>query len=163
MFTELVSVIFRILNFAALVWLGWYLFKKYGLPLIKSQMNAKQAYLEELKAHHTMMVRDIRDVERTLVEDREQQDWLKEQLMRWRGAVEAERARCERQKEQRAALLQKRLALQVNEIQANRIREEVLPKAVERAREVLAQQYADGQTQRAFMTRIMTTMKGDRS
>jgi type II secretory pathway component PulJ len=156
---HIIRIGFRFINFAALLGLIWFLFKKYMLPYIKTQMHAQDSQETQLRAMHTLLKKDMRAVEQAIVRDQEEQEYLKERIVLWKKQVDAKFARLKSHRDLRIVLLQKRLAAQIKQIQQNQLNEHVLPNAIKQARAQLAQQFRQTNSQEQFMKELMRSLQ----
>ncbi len=157
----ILTIIFRLINFGALIALSVYLFKRYALPSFKLKIHEKQARLDDLNAQHTLLARDDRLLERALIDDRKHQEYLTQRVMAWKAKIARDRERFIQERQKRSELLQKRTALQDEYVQKNRLRELILPAALEQARGQLISQYNEPRAQKEFINRVITTLRSE--
>lgn len=156
----IIGIVFRWLNFFVLMLIVWKLIKRYVLPVLHTQMHAQGAHVEQLQGRHRILINDIRDAERALIDDRSEQEYLKERVNRWKDRVEQERTIAQERHKERSELTQKRLAQQMKQINTTRLLANALPNALVQARNELRDKFKQSDAQEGYINRLTTRIKG---
>lgn len=134
---QIVLIFFKLVNFGVIIGLGWYLFKRYGLPDVKYNLQEQRAYLENLATMHRDLKQEQQMIEQQIVLDRQEQDVLKAHLMRWLARVDEENKKLMHQKEERKRKLQDLVIAQQKQIMQHRIFAAVMPQALLEAHDAM--------------------------
>ena len=160
MFAEsIITIIFRILNFAALIGLFAFMFKKYFRKEIETSIENDR--LAEINLHTRIIEIEHRGSE--LSEEIIKQEKLCQHLVartdQWKVAFEKDIKL--RQLEQQALrkLMAERAERQAKSIAYERVIQAVLPTALERARTRLAKSFANPADGKEFVQTILNHMK----
>ena len=160
---ELLSVIFRLVNFGILVFMCVYLFKRYVLPSIKEQMKSEEEEAQAIKSRH----KELRMQEKTVTAFAQEQEktccMLKEKVHRWRRVQDDYVLRRAQERERRVRYLNDRVAHQELEFAQQRVLQKALPRAVMHARIALQQTFSSADKKRAYLNEIMSQISKEKA
>jgi len=114
---EIIVFVFRIINFFVIVGLIIYVFKRYLLKIILAQIEEKKALIHGLISTDRMLIRQRNAMSRKIAEDQEDQSCLKEKLMRWRAAIDENKAQLYDIREKRRAFFEELITKQAGKNQ----------------------------------------------
>lgn len=154
---QIVLIFFRIINLGVLIGLFFYLYKRYGLPVIKQNYDTYRSYFQTLLHTHYDLLRQERRVEKKIENDAKEQDALKERLMRWLASVDDQNKLLSIDREERKKKLKEQMMMQKKTITQNRILEIVTSDALAQARTTL-ELYAKDETFQIKMFDKMRSM-----
>ncbi len=156
---QIVLIIFRLINFGVLIGLAGFLYKRYGLPIIQEGLAQYRAYFEGLFLTHRRLKKEQQLIENTIINDRKEQDILKERLMCWLASVEDQNKLLILEKEKRKKMLKDRMILQQKKIAEHRLFNTVLSQALIEARQTLAQRSKNEAVQTKMFDSIVSMMR----
>lgn len=156
----IIGIAFRLINFGMLLWFGYWVFKRYLLPFFRDQMHARTVAINQLHAAHHILIKDIRDVERALIDDRHEQDRLKERVNQWHESVQKKRELIDQKRKEQDAVTSLRIATQIRQIQITRLFAQAMPSALAQARTQLYEKFSNPQAQEKYLHRVTTRLKG---
>ena len=159
---EIIVFVFRIINFFVIVGLIIYVFKRYLLKIILAQIEEKKALIHGLISTDRMLIRQRNAMSRKIAEDQEDQSCLKEKLMRWRAAIDENKAQLYDIREKRRAFFEELITKQAGKNQEAVLARKLLPSIVDETRALLVKEYADQKEQEEFMGRLIKFMHGDK-
>jgi hypothetical protein len=154
-----VLIVFRIINFAVIIGIIGYLFKKYGLPEIREQLKAYWDYFEGLANTHRLLKKEQQMIDRTIVQNQKEQDVLKERLMRWRAHVDQQNNQLILEKDERAKKLRAIMVEQQRQINQHRIFKKIMSPAIAQARATWQEQAKDKSVQHKVIATIIASMR----
>lgn len=156
---QMITVLFKFLNFVLLLGLMLYGVKVYLLPGLKEQLTKYRAYLEGLRRSHRALQKDANVLKKGMSEDEEQQERLKKQVKQWRTVVQEQRDDLVREREERKEALLKRFKENKEQISLYRTYKQVVPEAIEQSRKELTKQFAHNAQQERFIKKIMIDLR----
>lgn len=155
-----VTSAFRVINFAVLVGLAYYLYKRYFKNRIDDKMTQKEALLKGLEEQGYFLEGKAHDLEMQLKEQEITGNRLKEKMQDWTDAVTQEHHKY--QEEQRifaakaAARVQKK-----NELLAQQVlQKEILPPVLTKAHNELVKQFDNGVESKQYVHTIIQRLSG---
>lgn len=160
MFGEsIITILFRLLNFAALMGLFAFIFKKYMQEGIEKSIE--QERLDEIHVNNHIIEVDHRSsqLSQELVDQEKLCRQLLERTNQWRSAFNEDMHK--KQREQQVLQLQvlDRAKRQAKTITHERMAQAVLPKAIEEARMHLIETFAHAEKNKAFVLDIVHHIK----
>ena len=160
MFAELlISIIFRLLNFAALIGLFIYIYKKYLQNDIEASIEHDRLAEINLNTRIDEMQQRSSELSEEIIKQEKLCTYLNERTAQWKVAFEKDMK--ERQAEQQAIHKQtvNRAHQQIKTIEYERMAQAILPKALERARNQLKKSFDQKAHGKAFVGDILSHMK----
>lgn len=157
-FENIILIIFRLLNFAVLMGLAWYLGKRYGWPALRAARDAYYLYFHNLSRSHTQLLKEHEYLLDQKEQDRQESTRLKERLMRWRAAVDERDNVVARERLQRIEKAKERILLQQKTVAQSQLYAQVIPQAIKQARISLAGQAKTDSAQERMFQKIMTVL-----
>ena len=157
---ELIIIIFfRLLNFAVLLGLAFYLCGVYLFPTLKEQLAKCKEYLAGLRRAHLSLKKDERMLKKEIVTDREWQSELKEKLLQWRSVVHDQRKQLKQDRDARKQILQQRMEEHKHRVGLYRLYKVVTPEAIIDARKLLEKKFASDDLQKRFVQTVIADMR----
>ncbi len=150
-----VIIFFRLLNFAVIVGIMGYLWKRFGRSYVVTAYEKEQKYLEGLTRTHTILRQEERLVKKGIKADNAVRSTLKERLFVWREIIQKEQDALEVEKEHRTRMLAERLQKQVRRVNEYRLYCQIQKEAIDEVRTRLNKQYASAQKQEQVIESIM--------
>lgn len=158
---HIVLVLFKFINFGVLAGLAWYLFKRYGLPIIRQNLIDYRGYFQELGSTHYHLKQEQRLIEQQIINDRKEQDLLKERLMRWRAHIDDQNKQLLIAREERKKKLKELVAVQQKQIMQHRIFATIMSQALQDARKTLQTAAQDESVQYKIFDTAVSIMRRD--
>ena len=156
---DVIVFVFRIINFAVLLGLLGYGFKRYGLPVLRESYQAYYGYFESLSYYHSRLLNESNDIDQLQEKDRQEQELLKKRMMQWKSAVESKHDLLEQQYQKQRIELDERLKIQQEKIREYRLKAQIMPLAVADARKRLIERAATAKFQHAILQKTKTLLR----
>ncbi len=153
-----VLIFFKLFNFGIIIALAGYLFKRYGLPMIEQGIREYRTYLEGLAYTHRSLKEEEIMVEQQIINDRKEQDFLKERLMRWRASVNDQNKQLIVEREERKKMLHTIIAVQQKQIMHQRLFTTMMPQVLMEAYRTLKTEAVDESVQYKIFDQALSTM-----
>ncbi len=157
---QTILIFFRLLNFAVLIAIMAYLWKRYGRSYVVGAYEQEHAHLEGLARTHTVLRQEERLLKKGFGADDQERALLKERLFAWRETVQKEEDAQALEKEHRIALIEKRLREQLKRVDEYRVYRELKREAIDEVRTRLLKQYASVQAQEQAMEQMLKRLDG---
>ncbi len=156
---EIVSIIFRLINFAITIAAGFYLFKRYGLDIIQDKIKQKKDHLNSL--HHQTST--LENEHQNLASQQKYQtiifEQLKFKLSLWNTAFEKLLQEKKSEKNEIKIQLHEKVHAQNNYLEKQTLERQVFPKAIDRARDILEKQFASEADGKKYLKPILNSIK----
>lgn len=162
-YTNLVELVFKIVNFIAIIGLLAFIFKKYLLGTLRDQMHTKELVVEKLKKAFHTITRNYQLLDREIDHEQQQQRELKDKIVRWRADIDQQHEQLAQERNERSSKLKVQMLQQIKEIQKYVLYKQVLPQAVEQARSQLAKKFDDEQQQKEYLSELMRSLCSKRN
>ncbi len=150
-----ILIFFRLLNFAVIVGIMGYLWKRFGRSYVVTAYEKEQEYLESLTRTHTVLRQEERLIKNGIKADNTDRSTLKERLFAWRETIQKEQDALEVEKEHRTRMLAERMQEQVRRVSEYRLYRQIQKEAIDEVRTRLHKQYASAQMQEQIIESIM--------
>lgn len=156
---DVVAVSFRLLNFAVIIALAIYGFKKYVVALVQAQIAARQHYLEDLRQQAQQLQQQSYAVERATQAQENLCKNLDVKVLLWRSAFNKNMQEREGTQELRKLALHEKSVIQGRYLVSKQMEQQVVPQAIADAKNVLLQQYHAPDQGRHYIANIINYMK----
>ncbi len=150
-----ILIFFRFLNFAVVIGIMGYLWKRFGRSYVVTAYEKEQGYFESLTRTHTVLRQEERLIKNGIKTDNTERSTLKERLFAWREGVQKEQDILEVEKENRTRILAERLRDQVRRVSEYQLYRQIQKEAIDEIRTRLHKQYASTQMQEQVIESIM--------
>lgn len=148
-------VFFKLFNFAVLIGIFLYVWRRYGSSLLLAEFEKAKAYVVSLVNDSRL----LQQKDKTLCMQYDQQEAeraeLKERLFAWKKSIEKERKILHERKQDRIKNVQARMKEQIHRVQENRLYRIVQKEAIEQVRATLKKQYESSDAQNKFINTIV--------
>lgn len=159
MFSTIVSIFFRLFNFAIVVYLLCYIFKKYLLPSLSIQFSTYTSYLPILKNKLKKLSERVDKIDVETVQQEKLSQELLEKIKIWKkNNSEQEEGRLKEQELINKNIIN-RLETQERLITVNKIRAAVFPTIVATSKEQLLSKFENEENAFKFQNKIIESMK----
>lgn len=153
--THVIAIVFKLLNFAVIVSLFVYLFRRYVIQWIYSSLAEKKKVVDDLEHMVNVLHAEHESLDRHMQEHELLHHDLNRKLEQWNTRFE----QAKKQREQQQAKRREQMA-RINEIRAHArmlqsIERIVVPQAVIQMTDQLQAKYQDNQASNAFLARII--------
>ncbi len=156
MSVETITVVFfRLFNFAVLVGIFAFVWRRYGSALLLQEFEKAKAYLVSLANDARLLQQQDKKLRMQYEQENAERVELKERLFAWKEAVEKEKKALDERKQDRIKSVQSRMKEQVYRVQENRLYRIVQKEAIEQVRATLKKQYESSDAQSKFITAIV--------
>ncbi len=160
---QVIAFVFRLINFAVLITVFYYLFKKYLLPTIQQSISDKKQHIQNLIDQQEVLEINQQEMDTILMQQAQLCANLKEQISQWRGRVELELAQRMQAKKELEEKLERLAHRKSDWLKQESIRKRVFPKAIAQARNDLYKKFSNEQHAKTFLDKILVGMKKDKS
>lgn len=161
MSSEVVSVIFRLLNFGVACGVGAYVFKKNLLPGIKEKIAEQELAVRTMEQRNQDLLTQKKTVEREINEQEELGRKLYDQIKLWSFSFEKERARICQERADLDKNIEQRAREQAENKLKDRVQMRILKQALAGAREELSNRYASESEGKRMIADIISYMRKD--
>ena len=161
--TEIVSVIFRLINFGAFICVGVYLFKKHVLAGIKLQITKRQQKLADLALQNQLLKEQAKSMDLAFAQQEAVYRELMHKIDLWKNMVAHRASERDQERIGRQQVLTERVHKQQAYIQLRDAQQRALLPAIERARELLEVHYAAMPLGNSYMADIVKHMEKNKS
>jgi hypothetical protein len=152
---ELITIIFRWVNGAVLVWFGYRVFNKYVYHALVQAREEERRRGERLAEERDSLARRYEEAVHLMSDEQNAFARVEKQVMQWATIIEHKRhARAEEKQTRVRQLEQKKIQCEEN-FKMERLRDEVMPQALEEAKKTLLTRYAQG-SGKSFVNDILT-------
>ena len=138
---EIVSIIFRLINFGGLIALGAYLFKRFALSDIQLQISKKQQRLADLSLQNQLLKEQAKAMDFTLAEQQSVSRGLLQKIDLWQSLVSHHMVERDQEKASRQLLLAQKTKIQQDYIALQDVQKKALLPAINKARVALIADY----------------------
>ncbi len=152
------SFIFRLLNFAFLILLFVYLFKRYGLPIIRRAVEEQKKLLHDLELHKATLGAQEQYLEQAISEQESMTKDLGNKIERWHEAYMLQQQKYYEEQNVIAVKNKKRRELQHHYRTLEYVRGSVMAQALQRATLELRQRY-EGSHGEEFVNDLIVFME----
>lgn len=160
MFVELlVTIIFRLLNFAALIGLFIYIYKKYFQNEIEASIEHDRLAEINLNTRIDEMQQRNAELSKEIITQEKLCEYLNERTSQWKVAFQKNTKQRQTEQQARTKKAVERAKQQVKTIEYERMVQSVLPKALERAHNQLKKSFDQKAHGKAFVQDILSYMK----
>ncbi len=156
---QIILIVFRLLNFAVLLGMVVYLWKKYGRSLVVSEYEKEHESLKSLSTMHTVLHKQERDLQKIFTADTHERSTLKERLFIWREAIQKEQDELALEKEKRMQALNDRMNDQVKRVSEYRLYQQLQKEVIEQVRDRLRTEYATDAKQQEVLKSVMQRLE----
>lgn len=154
------SILFRLVNFAVIAGLAYYLYKRYFKNRIDDKMTHKEVLLKGLEEQGYFLEGKAHDLDMRIKEQEMTGDLLNQKMQDWNDAVIQEQHKQLEQLRIYAAQAHERVQKK-NELLVRQImQKEVLPQALQEAQKELQQQFANPRESKQFVQDIVVRLQG---
>ncbi|MCA9770484.1 hypothetical protein KC460_03900 [Candidatus Dependentiae bacterium] len=157
--SDIVAVFFRLANFAMLIALCVYLFKKYIYQSLRDQIAQKCVFIRGLENKMTALERQKDELHVQIVQQQTKCKKLMQDIAVWQQAVIHEQEKAEKERQASADEQSKRVAVQTAYLEAERLRGVVLPQAIGNAQKQLHILFQESDAGRIFTKDILTQLQ----
>ncbi len=158
-YAQVITIIFRLLNFVALIGLAVYVFKAYLLDRVKQQMADQEATERGMQLQRDAMARRQEEITGEIDQDAQLCMELKQRVDRWRRVIDTQQVQQKKEQEERTQRLQQALQEKMERLVYNRVLKKVMPRALADAAVQLGEKYSDTQQGRLFTNAIITHLE----
>ena len=140
---DLVTVVFRIINFMILIGVGIFLFRRYVLPGLRADYNKDTAFKHNLEQQKRTLEEQAYELDARTAKQVIKGDYLAQRTIAWEHSIaEKKNARATEKKEREVQLAQV-YRKQYQEIEAHALKKQVVPQALQQAHKKLVDEYSD--------------------
>ncbi len=152
-------IIFRILNFIALIAVSAYFFKRYAYPPIRENQNKKKKALIDFEAEKEALAAKQAAIDAHVREQEAVRGVLLERLKAWRDAFEHEKQVLAHEQNQRREQLNGLMRMREQYAHQEQIKRAAIPTAVAQAREKLSEQFGDPEHGKQYLANLTTMLE----
>lgn len=154
-----ITVLFRIINFAAFIGFFAFLFKQRLLPSIKKQIQEKNLLLQNLEHQKQGIRYQHSNLDNALEQQKHLADELIKKINLWHARVEEKQAHAYEEEKKIVAKLQEKKLIQTKEQAFVQLNKNIVPNALSYCEENLAQQFAHNDQGQSYIDDIVTFLQ----
>lgn len=155
----IVAVIFRLLNFAGLIALFVYLFKKYALEVIAICIVQQESLVRALFNRQDELEVEQRALDEQVVYEAQLCAELKEKIAQWKNLVDQDLAAREHVRADRIKLLSQHAHQHAQNYAMNKAKRQVLSQVSTHVRDTMTKQFTDAKEGQKFLEPIINFMR----
>jgi len=159
---DIVSILFRFINFGLICALISYIAKKNVIPQAKQKIAEKQAALHEMDAQNKQLLGRQKELEHEIAAQELMCKDLYDQIKVWSISFDQRQKEFSEKQERLAQLAQKRLQDQAKRKMDAATNDVVLSRALERAQQDLIDFFSSEKEGRTFNAEVVELMREDR-
>lgn len=156
-----VSILFKIINFALLVWVLRYVFKKYVLTEIQERRKERFAFFAELEKKQSNLKIEESLINKEIVDQEKLFEVLKEKIKTWNAQVKGQEEKRKQEEEKFLALSKKRVIIKHQNMHSQKLLAEIFPRVISGTYNKLEQKFSDEQESEKFFRNIMEYLKSE--
>lgn len=154
-----ISIIFRIINFSLIIALFVYLFRTYVVTMIKEAIQRDDALEQERHRKKKSLEHEVKLLDKQMQEQAHLCDHLMKKVKQWDEIFkENEHSKAKEQKTIQEEI-QKKMNVQVEQIEKRRVYKQVVPQALDKARNELEAKYKEKENGEHFLNYLMRFME----
>lgn len=157
--SDIVSIVFRLLNFGALIALGIYLFKRYLLGSITLQIAKRQQKLADLSLQNQLLKDQTKAMDFTFAEQQAVSRVLLQKIDVWKALVSQRMLERDQEKVMYESALAQRMKTQQAYLALCSAQKRALLPAIDKAREALIVNYNAAPLGQSFISEIVKHME----
>lgn len=154
-----VAILFRLINFAALIALVFYVCKKYVIKTVKEQIAHKQDVVVDLRNQADTLVDDICFIDQATQQDAQMCQDLKVRVLEWRAQAERVAQESLTKKQAQIESLVGHARIQTAYLQRRNAYESILPQVIDQTRKKLEQKFENEVLAQDFMAQLIASMQ----
>ncbi len=160
MFTnqDIIVIAFKLLNFAALMGIGFFIFKKYALADLLLGIARKKNKQESLFLQQAHLEKQQMHLDRLLKEDAAQCEQFRANIDEWKKVVAQQHTHLEKEQAAISASVHKRMELNALLREQNRVQKEVSQAVVERLEKSLSHYFQNPQHNTEYLDTLIDLM-----
>jgi hypothetical protein len=160
MFTNnpIIGIFFRLFNFAILIGLFVYLFKKYGKAVFVELLEKKDADRALLLSEQATLEKKQSELDLLIAQEIRDCEKLREKIDIWKTVVDNEKALYEKEYEKIGILAEKKGMLRAEQTQQEYIRSMVLERLIPQLHNTLTDHFQEEENGRAYTEAIVRFM-----
>lgn len=156
-----ISILFRLINFAVILGLAYYLYRRYFKNRIDDKMTQKEALLKGLEEQGYFLEGKAHDFEMQLKEQEITGNLLKQKLHDWNEAVEQDNHKRDQEQRLYAAQINERVQKKNKILAQHVLQKEVLPDALSQAGNELKKQFSAPSDSKKYVHDIIQRLSGN--
>lgn len=157
---SIISIFFRVINFAVILGLAYYLYKRYFKNRIDDKMTQKEALLKGLEEQGYFLEGKAHDFEMQLKEQEITGNLLKQKLQDWNEAVAKDHHKRDQEQRLYAAQTNERVQEKNKILAQHALQKEVLPDVLEQARHELKKKFSASSHSKKYVHDIIQRLQG---
>jgi len=156
---EVISIIFRVINFFAFGFLIYYVFKKYQLITLKEKFAEKHALFDDLEKQQINLIEENEIVSNEIKDQDKLFEMLKNKINTWNNVREENEKTLQEKLEKIKEAYKKRVEKQTEHIHEQKLLKEVLPVVIEGTYKQLEDKFSKKDASETFLKDIVSYME----
>lgn len=153
--STIIAYIFRILNFAVLIGVIVYLFKRYALDMIYEQMNEKEAHMQGLDEQKRMLIWRIHELNRSIESQELRGKKLVEKVDQWHAHYQKIIAQHEQEHKKNAERIGVHRQLRAEHIVQELMEREIFPEVLKEVRQTVIEKFSHASENNHFIEKLV--------
>jgi hypothetical protein len=156
---DVVDIIFKLLNMAALALLGWYMFRRFFIPQIKVKMAVDSQKLSLLESQKKELFQEQDEVKGQFKQESNEWLLLKQKIVLWNAKLDEQKASADHEYIEQTERLYKYAVEKRDQQSAKKIQSHVLDKALDKAHQELNELFKDHENAENYLKHIVDNIK----
>jgi len=153
--STIIAFVFRILNFAALVGVIIYLFKRYALDMICEQMSEKEAHMQGLVEQKRMLIWRVHELNRSIELQEARGKELVEKVDQWQAQYQKAITQHEQETKENAERVGVLRQIRSKRISQELMERELLPDIFKEVRQTLTEKFSQASENSHFVEELI--------
>lgn len=154
------NLFFRFVNFATLMALSYWLFRKYVRNKIEEKINQKEALIKGLEEQGHFLEGKVQDLKNQLLEREKKIINLKQKIDEWVFRIQAERYRKEEEHRRNIADAIDRVNIKNKNIAQEKLHIQILPNITHQAEQILIKKFSNPDSAKMYLNTIIKSLEG---
>jgi len=150
-----VMIFFRILNFAVLIAVGWYVGKKYIISMVQTKIAERQSRLKNLGQEYVQLKLKQRSLDQYMMEQEKLTQALISKAQRWKLLVDEYHVRRQAEGLQLKKEVERRMTVRTEQAAFMALQHEVVPRALMQAEQELTAYFSQEKHGRLFIDALV--------
>lgn len=160
---QVIGSVFRILNTAAIVGALWYIFKNYVLDMITQLMRAKQRELADLSDHARLVTERVTSLSAEINQDQQFFDGMRDRIEQWQRVAQHQVMHRQREQLLREQYVREQYVRRADHLKSLHVTRQVVPQVAASMYQQLSEVFANEQSGKKIIDKVVVFMKVHRS
>ena len=156
---EIVDIVFRILNFIVVLFLGRYAMMHYIIPFVNEEIKRYKKHLDQLQENHKSFQADCRQIEENLNDQETFFNTMNDRLKIWTRSCQDHKAFVLENQKKIRQKIEERFEVRSSNVKNNMILQKNIPTILEKSKKILQKKYMTSTDQKKYMKNLLHNME----